>query len=67
MINDPILKQVLLLNEEKNFACVAQYLHLSQPALSRNIQVLEERLGRKLFDCVPGNLKSYMVAIMAVR
>ena len=57
MINCRILKQVLVLNEEKNFARAAQALHLSQPTLTRNVQALEEKLGYKIFDRSPRNLQ----------
>lgn len=56
MINCRILKQVLVLNEEKNFARAAQALHLSQPTLTRNIQALEKRVGYQIFDRAPRNL-----------
>ena len=67
MINSYILKQVLALNEEKNFARAAQNLNLSQPTLSRNIQALEERLGHKLFDRAPRNLKLTTFGELVVR
>ena len=57
MINCRILKQVLVLNEEKNFARAAQSLHLSQPTLTRNVQALEQKLGYKIFDRAPRNLQ----------
>jgi DNA-binding transcriptional LysR family regulator len=33
-----------------NFRAVAQTLHVSQPALSRTIRLIEERMGVRLFD-----------------
>jgi DNA-binding transcriptional LysR family regulator len=44
------LRYATALGEELNFARAAQKLHLSQPALSRAIQTLEEQLGFLLFD-----------------
>lgn len=38
------------LAEHRNFARAAKALHLSQPALTRSIQVLEERMGVLLFE-----------------
>ncbi len=57
MINCRILKQVLVLNKEKNFARAAQSLHLSQPTLTRNVQALEEKVGYKIFNRTPRNLQ----------
>ena len=56
-----------MLNEEKNFARAAKKLHLSQPTLTRNIQALEEKLGHKLFDRAPRNLKLTPFGEMVVR
>ena len=67
MINCRILKQVLVLNKEKNFARAALSLHLSQPTLTRNIQALEEKVGYKIFDRAPGNLKLTNFGQMLVR
>jgi DNA-binding transcriptional LysR family regulator len=67
MISNRILKQVLVLNEEKNFARAAEELHLSQPTLSRNIQALEKRLGNQLFDRVPRNLRLTTFGELVVR
>ena len=67
MINCRILKQVLALNEEKNFARAAKKLHLSQPTLTRNIQALEEKMGHKLFDRSPRNLQLTTFGEMVVR
>lgn len=44
------IRHVLALAEEKNFNRAAAKCHLSQPAFSRSIQVLEQELGMALFD-----------------
>lgn len=44
------LRYAIALAQELNFARAAQKLNLSQPALSRAIQTLEEQLGFLLFD-----------------
>lgn len=44
------LRYATALAQELNFARAAEKLHLSQPALSRAIQTLEEQLGFLLFD-----------------
>ncbi|MEK6292999.1 MAG: LysR family transcriptional regulator [Paraburkholderia tropica] len=44
------LEHVIALAEEGSFARAAQRVHLSQPALSRSIQTLEDDLGMALFD-----------------
>lgn len=44
------LRHAIKLAEHKNFARAAEALHLSQPALSRSIQALEDQLGVRLFD-----------------
>jgi DNA-binding transcriptional LysR family regulator len=44
------IRYALALAQELNFARAAEKLHLSQPALSRGIQALEEELGLSLFD-----------------
>ena len=44
------LRQVVAIAEERNFAEAARKLALSQPALSRSLQVLETDLGGRLFD-----------------
>jgi DNA-binding transcriptional LysR family regulator len=44
------IRYAIALAREMNFARAAEKLHLSQPALSRSIQTLEEELGMALFD-----------------
>ena len=44
------IQHAVALAEEGNYTSAAKRLHLSQPALSRSIQVLEELLGTALFD-----------------
>lgn len=44
------LRHAVVLSEELNFARAAQKVNLTQSALSRSIQNLEEELGGKLFD-----------------
>jgi DNA-binding transcriptional LysR family regulator len=43
------MRHVLVLAELGSFARAATVLHLSQPALSRSIQVIEQKLGAALF------------------
>lgn len=47
------LEQFVVLARTKNFTRAADELHLSQPALSRSIQKLEEQLGQPLFERKP--------------
>lgn len=44
------LQQLLAIEESGNLSRAAEHLHLSQPALTRSVQRLEEELGLKLFD-----------------
>lgn len=44
------VQHALGLAETRNFARAAEKLNLSQPALSRSIQLLEQELGLRLFD-----------------
>lgn len=48
-----LLRCALALAEQRNFARAARAVHLSQPALSRAIQELEQRAGTRLFDRTP--------------
>src|SRR3982074_1764810 len=49
-VNSRRLTHLIALAEEGSFARAAQRVHLSQPALSRSIQTLEEEIGLRLFD-----------------
>ncbi|MBE9539861.1 MAG: LysR family transcriptional regulator [Proteobacteria bacterium] len=44
------IEQILALDKHRNFARAAKELNLTQPALSRNLRVLEEQLGVMLFS-----------------
>lgn len=44
------LRHILVLAEEGNFVRASQRLHITQSALTRSVQALEEELALKLFD-----------------
>ncbi|TGD71404.1 LysR family transcriptional regulator [Mangrovimicrobium sediminis] len=44
------LQAFLLVAESGSFSLAAQQLHLTQPAVSKRVALLEEELGSKLFD-----------------
>lgn len=44
------LRYVLILDRHRNFARAAEDIGISQPALSRSIQAMEQTIGAKLFD-----------------
>lgn len=48
-----VLQYFLAVAREKNMTRVVEYLHVSQPTLSKQIKNLEIELGKKLF--VKGN------------
>lgn len=51
------LRHALALAEHRNFARAAAALHITQPALSRSIQSLEDGLGVRLFDRSPRDVE----------
>ena len=52
-LNFHLLEQFVVLARTKNFTRAAEELHLSQSALSRAIQKLEDQLGKPVFDRKP--------------
>ena len=45
-----VLRYFLAVAEELNITKAAEYLCIAQPSLSKQMQALEEELGRKLFE-----------------
>jgi len=50
MIETRLLRNALMLAKHRNFARAAKELHISQPTLTRSIQLLEKTVGELLFD-----------------
>ena len=50
MIETRLLRNALMLAEHRNFARAAKALNISQPTLTRSIQLLEKTVGERLFD-----------------
>lgn len=50
-----VLRYFLAVAQEESISAAAEYLHLTQPTLSRQLMDLEEELGKKLF--IRGNRK----------
>jgi DNA-binding transcriptional LysR family regulator len=51
------LQHVVALADEGHFGRAADRVHLSQPAFSRSIQLLESQVGMRLFDRETGDVK----------
>lgn len=57
MVDLKRLGHLVALADECHFARAAERVHLSQPAFSRSIQLLEGQVGMKLFDRETGEVK----------
>ncbi|MCQ2385589.1 MAG: LysR family transcriptional regulator, partial [Clostridia bacterium] len=53
---DPKIETLLQVYEKGSYVKAAETLHITQPAISHQIKVLEEELGVKLFERVDGRL-----------
>ena len=51
------LKQLVAIAEEKTISRAAERLNISQPALSRSVQKLEDEFGIRLFDRTKNSMK----------
>lgn len=56
MIDNYLLEELVAFNKYKTLAKTADYLGLSQPAITRGIKKLEEELNLKLFDRTPNKI-----------
>ena len=61
------LKHALELADCRNFARAAKALNLSQPALTRSIQVLEERMGVQLFVRGPKGVSTTDAGLLTLK
>lgn len=55
-INLDALRAFVILSEELNFGRTARRLHVSQPALTKQIKRLEEEIGGRLFERTTGRV-----------
>ena len=60
------LRQLVAISEHGTMSAAAQELHISQPALSRSMQRLENALGVSLFDHVRSRTRINEVGLLSV-
>jgi DNA-binding transcriptional LysR family regulator len=48
-----LLHHFLIVCERRNITAAAEFLHITQPALTRSIHKLEKTVGAKLFERLP--------------
>ncbi|KRA38173.1 MULTISPECIES: LysR family transcriptional regulator [unclassified Nocardioides] len=61
------LRHAVALAEHRNFARAAESLYITQSALTRSIQVLEARVGARLFDRGPREVMPTMLGEVVLR
>ena len=61
------LQQLVVIADETALFRAAQKLHISQSALTRSIQRLEEELGMQLFDRTHNSMKLNEAGTIAIR
>ncbi|MBR4985252.1 MAG: LysR family transcriptional regulator [Proteobacteria bacterium] len=62
-----MIEQLAALQEHKTLSKVAEVLHISQPAISRSMQKLEDELGVKLFDRTKNRIVLNAIGELAAR
>lgn len=59
-----VLRYFLAVAREESISGAAEYLHLSQPTISRQLMDLEDELGKKLF--IRGNRSITLTGVLQV-
>lgn len=64
LVPNRYLRHALALDEHRHYARAADALHITQPALSRSIQALEQLLGARLFDRGRGEVEATPIGLI---